>query len=339
MGFVLTGFLTLVASEITISLRKLDDPDYLKPLHATSSGLLSIKRHWQRLRLSPFRSLAVWLAPKNSTDPVKFWISTLERLTLNLADQQLITGILVILLGLLKYLPHLNDLGSFSNAQAVAMFSAVTHLASVRTLRSYHRKYHGLATIRLVIVGLTFLLLVGTYVWILVMLPLARGAQYLVSDQIAILTWLTWGIGLSVFLSDLALAARKAFNASKSSHLTVIRWMESITAADTHGSSRKLRNPVTAIALLLCRWYIAGGRIRKFCLACLAELLFPWFILSYMLWLEFFLSLFILIFDLPPTSRVDYGSFSNWGFGQLFSVFVILLPFFTLMETYAGTAP
>jgi len=58
-----------------------------------------------------------------------------------------------------------------------------------------------------------------------------------------------------------------------------------------------------------------------------------------MLWLEFFLSLFILIFDLPSTSRVDYGSFSNWGFGQLLSVFVILLPFFTLMETYAGIAP
>jgi hypothetical protein len=212
------------------------------------------------------------------------------------------------------------------------MFSTVTHLASVRTLRSYLRRYRNIAISRLIIVGLTFLLIIGIYMWFTVRYQAARSNQNLMSYQLSVLLWLSWAIGLTVFISDLSLAARKAFDTSKSGIPTIILWMESIQAADMHHSSRKLRNPLTATALLFCEWYIAAGTIYSFCLTSLTELLFPWYILSYILWAQIFMSLYIL-----AGLEISDGLPPSWSFRQLLPTFLILLLFFTLMETYAGT--
>ena len=130
--------------------------------------------------------MAIWLAPKNTKNLVQFWIPTLERLTINLADQQLITSMLVILLSLVKYLPQ-RDAQSLDIAQLSAMFSTVTHLASVRMLRPYLRKYQFLANGRLIIVGLTFMLLIGSHVWFLVRFQRARTIRNVISYQISVL--------------------------------------------------------------------------------------------------------------------------------------------------------
>jgi hypothetical protein len=333
MGPILTGFLTLIASELTISLRKLDDPEYMKHLRASAPGRLNIQRYWRRLMLSSFRPMAIWLAPMHTTNAVKFWISTLERLTLNLADQQLITGLLILVSGLIRYLPSSDYDYNLQVVAVSAIFSTVTHLASVRTLRSYLKEHQSMAIGRLVIVGLTFLLLIGIYVYFLAIFPTFRSGYDVFSYQLALLLWLSWAIGLTVFLSDSALAARKAFDMSKSGRPTIILWVDSIQASDKHRSSRSFRSPVTATALLFCKWYTTAGTIFKFCLTCLVELLFPWYILSYILWAQFFLSLYGMIVYMAPSND------ASWGFGQLLPTFLILLPFFTLMETYTGTTP
>jgi hypothetical protein len=82
MRFILTGFLTLIVAELTIYLRKLDDPEYMEQIRARVPGRLGIKQYWRRLLLSSLKPMAILLAPKNT---IKFCIPMLERLALNLA--------------------------------------------------------------------------------------------------------------------------------------------------------------------------------------------------------------------------------------------------------------
>lgn len=191
----------------------------MKYLRSSAPGRLNIQRYWRRLMLSSFRPMAIWLAPKHTTNAAKFWISTLERLTLNLADQLLITSLLILVSGLIRYLPSSDYDYNLQVVAVSVIFSTVTHLASARTLRSYLKEHQSMAVGRLVIVGLTFLLLIGIYVYFLAIFPAFRSGYDVFSYQLAHLLWLSWAIGLTV-LSDSA--ASKGFDLSKPGHPTII---------------------------------------------------------------------------------------------------------------------
>ena len=95
-----------------------------------------------------------------------------------------------------------------------------------------------------------------------------------------VLIWLSWSIGLSALLSDQALKARIAINTGKSGCLDIELWIQCIRTTDADGSHRKIKNPITILALLLCKQYIAAKSNLKRSLAALAELLFGWHFLS-----------------------------------------------------------
>jgi len=98
-------------------------------------------------------------------------------------------------------------------------------------------------------------------------------------------------------------------------------------------SVKVARNPITALALLLCKWYMVRDAPRAIIIG-LAELLFLWYYLSTSLWMFFGFSVQAFVYDIASGASAE-----TWGFGQLLPTFLILLPFFTLIETYGGLWP
>jgi len=62
------------------------------------------------------------------------------------------------------------------------------------------------------------------------------------------------------------------------------------------------------------------------------EVVFPWYTTILILVGLFALALVYLVVDVQ-----DGGIANEWGFGQLLPIFMILLPMFTIFETYVGT--
>jgi hypothetical protein len=92
---------------------------------------------------------------------------------------------------------------------------------------------------RLAIVGITSALIISSYAY-----QVARGNWYSgYGVQLGLLIWLSGSVVLSVFISDLALKARSAFDFTESSVRYIDTWMQSVKVTDT------TRNPITALAL------------------------------------------------------------------------------------------
>jgi uncharacterized membrane protein len=93
--------------------------------------------------------LPIFLLPKlfyrtNATR--QLWIRVLDRLTLGFSDQQLVTGMAVLIIGLGK----ISQISTyhFYVIESLAMFSCGCHMASVVTLRRYFQEHPVLALIR-----------------------------------------------------------------------------------------------------------------------------------------------------------------------------------------------
>jgi hypothetical protein len=121
-------------------LRELDDPEYMEQLASLGNGVMNQLRPIRRQCLHLLKLAAVLSAPKSTINAPSFWAFTLERLTLSLADQQLITGLLIVITALIRYIP-ISDLSSLAVASDAAIFSSITHLASLRALRNYLREH------------------------------------------------------------------------------------------------------------------------------------------------------------------------------------------------------
>jgi hypothetical protein len=107
--------------------------------------------------------------------------------------------------------------------------------------------------------------------------------------------------------------------------------MQSVSTVDANGLPRKAKSPIIAAALRICRRHIAARVPLNVYNFELAELLFLCYFLGLMLWGQFAISVQFLVYDMRASSSVG-----TCGFGQLLPTFLILLPFFTLIETYGG---
>src|SRR2546421_679553 len=91
VGFILTGLLATLAS-ITFSwlfsLEDIDDKFWLHHPHRRDGVLRRLKA----------------ISPDDAENPVQFWKPILEGFVLNLSDQQLITGIVLVIISFPKYL-------------------------------------------------------------------------------------------------------------------------------------------------------------------------------------------------------------------------------------------
>jgi hypothetical protein len=87
-----------------------------------------------------------------------FWVSILDRLILGFSDQQLVSGISILIVGFIK-LPQGISTYHFTLITSLAMFSCSAHLASVLSLRRYFQKNREVAKIRITLMALFAILL------------------------------------------------------------------------------------------------------------------------------------------------------------------------------------
>jgi hypothetical protein len=248
---------------------------------------------------------------------------------LNLADQQLIIGLLILVSAVIRYVPT-SDFFNLAITGDTAAFSAITHLASLRTLRPYLRQRFRMTICRLIIVAVTNI----TVVIIVIITATVVGIRNFSVISVTyswLLVWLSYSIILSIFLSGLALAARIAIQPSMSRPSDIELRINSLRMTDSNGTLCTNKNPITAVAVRVCHWYLAASPGPKIFSAYLLELIFAWRLLSVELWLMFALTLGSLVSDMAYSGLV-----SSWGFGQLLPTILIILPFFTLVETYGG---
>ncbi|KAL4888816.1 hypothetical protein BDV59DRAFT_134649 [Aspergillus ambiguus] len=328
IGFMLTGILTFLASYTALYLQRLS----LRP-----------RRHGFLRKITPH----------NVSDPVEYWIRILTTFILQLSDQQLVTGLLLLVCGYARYWTSSVGYGANNlwTVTDIVCYSSFTHAATLLSLRLYFQRHHKLATGRIVIMYIIYLLWLIVAIHILDpeesedpnKLPSTASRFWhaaTIIEAIGIL-WIYIFTCLSTSLSDEEAEIRGIIG--RCSHSppdldTIQRWIE--LHANTTGPvkdvpTRWWKQPSYVItswlmmptALWYSREYIATHSVaRRWLLCCVAEVFFPWQTASIWLAILWAFSLGALIYSL-----IQNGLAASWGFGQLLPLFMVLLPFQNLI--------
>jgi hypothetical protein len=225
VGFILTGLLATVASGGSAMLSSLGESD-----KATGSE----SPQWKVVTLRLLRASS----PDDAEDPIEFWTPVLEGFVLNLSDQQLITGLFLVILSCAKYFN--TDHSSLSIAGDLAFFSMITHYATILIIQKMLREHFKLAVLRMVLVFVTFVLwLVMEAVTSLTYVE-SLGDDMRFVPLLALFTslieacgfvWVFWGMCLSLSATDLTLKARKAIGRgdleNDVNRQQIVEWLES----------------------------------------------------------------------------------------------------------------
>jgi len=141
-------------------------------------------------------------------------------------------------------------------------------------------------------------------------------------------TWLFWCICLRLFV----FVEKDAREACK----TIGQWLPYPTSEDQSNSIRmiwwepkRVYNPLLPF-IWFCRLYLVPKhRLLQALLWVLAEIIIPIRIAYILLFVLLFTGMINVILDM-----ITNGLQTSWGFGQLLPAFMLLLPFFSLAQTY-----
>ncbi|RDW58273.1 hypothetical protein BP5796_12203 [Coleophoma crateriformis] len=318
-AFMLSSILTLLLSVFTLALQ------HFEHLNRTN---------WITQRLKHYSP-----DPKN---PLGFWIEQLELFVLALSDQQLLTGLLLLVCAYGKYWSFSLRCGGNNmwHAVDVVCFSSLTHAATLLTLRSYFRRHRILAAIRVLFMYIIYILLLVALVHILkpdhkvndrpkLASPMAKfwhGASYIEIIGILVLYLATY---LPIFLSKEAMKVRicLAMNANelpaalaawKPYQRRKDMWFREYIRASWFNVYKVIRSRLTKFAVIFCQYYVNAG--------CVPVLGYAGAVTYYVAFGLGFMGLKVVKNNLT----------TNWSFGQLLPVFVVLLPFHTLIGSIAG---
>jgi hypothetical protein len=333
VGFILTGTITFISSYTTLWLRRLSSNPRNQPYF--------LKK----------------LTPHSVTDPAEFWISILTELVLQLSDQQLIVGLLLLICAYIKYWPSSVIEGSNNlwTATDIVCFSSFTHAATLLTLRPYFRKHRQLATGRVIMMYIIYILWLVVAVQILspnkprgstkepqVIANFWRAATYI--EALGVM-WIYLIAYLPIFLSKEAAEVRDVISKGSKGDLEVVKaWIDHHKRRNSSGSVLrtvwKKYNPYAFARRYLTRFAVRFSELyvntKSKWLRCMlwaaAELLFPWYIAGIILGVLWAFSLGALILSLYQS-----GLASSWDFGQLLPAVMVLLPFQSFISVIAGT--
>jgi hypothetical protein len=340
-GFILTGLLATLASGLSALIISLADDDK------------SIWSRHPRWRVGALQQLKA-LSPDDAKDPIQFWTPILEGFVLNLSDQQLITGVLLVTLSFAKYFDV--DRTSLGIAADLVFFSMITHIATIMAIQQMLRDHVKLASLRVSLALITLacwltiqieIYWIGLTPWLLENITRPLVLLTFISSFITLfgILWAFWGMCLSLMVTNLTLKARKAIGRGDISTSAVHRqhimeWLES--SYEDHSLPKSaleyvifsLRKIFSLLFGGFCRIYMStNSPFLRIFLRYLAEFLFPFrtgytgFVAQFIL---FGLGILNLALDLDYT-----GLISTWSFGQCLPTFMVLLPFFSLFEVYA----
>ncbi|KAG2001108.1 hypothetical protein GB937_010496 [Aspergillus fischeri] len=333
-GFILTGTLTFVASYAVLYLRRRGPSPSASTIHEEQYG-----KH---------RTL-------NHSD--KFWIRVLTAFVLQLSDQQLVTGLLLLVCGYAQYwrssVHHgANNLWTVTD---VVCYSSFTHAATLLSLRPYFQRHRKLATLRVVIMYIIYGL------WLVVAVRILSPNKPKDSEKLSSLASKFWHAAtvieaisimwiylltyLPVFLSEQAMEVRTIVGRVSPSAQDIVfirEWLALVKPLSHSGASDSIwhrYNPYviakpclfkTAVAFSE-RYVETDSKLTRWILSLIAEVIFPWRMAGVWLALLWAFSLGALIYSL-----LQNGLTSSWDFGQLLPVFMTLLPIVSLVTSIIG---
>jgi hypothetical protein len=344
IGFLVAGGLTQI---IALLLHRLRDCKS----HTLGPNGLVTKTH------ITFR-IASALAPSAVDDPLQFWINIISVMLIGLSDQQLVMGLLIlaIICG--------TKGASFSMYMAcyISYFALITHAATMITLRSYFRKFKWMTTIRIITMLATFCLWIVANAAVFGLFNLIRRSalpdsytvykDYLLSYQqrftiifiveLVAMIWVYSSMIPSLFISDEHVRVRKAvakwpIRKEVLDDSTISSWiLDPITEVEndnTGGLMKKsFRDSLLRPYKLFCRLYLrTKSKPGRVILWLVAEILFPWALIPVVLFV-LFLALMIAL----SSSAQSYEGDTVWSFGQILPPVLVVLPFWTLAQAYAG---
>lgn len=337
-SFMLSSLLTILVSSFTLLLQH---NEHLRHLGQES---------WMTRRLHRY--------PQYREHGMGHMIKHLELFVLALSDQQLLTGYLLLVVAFIKYWNFSVTCGGNNmwDAIDVGCFSSLTHAATLLTLRSYFRRHRILATVRFVSMCSIYILLLVGNIFILKPLdvfnnrpklssPMTRfwhGTSYVEIFGILALYLATY---LPILLPRktmrvricLAINAENLPEALKEWHATLScqchdgAWAHTCTRAGWLKPFRLIRCLLTRFGVCISKWYITAVPWTRAILWICCEIMFPFGITPVLL---FFLWLYGLGFMCLKVAHNNLPT--SWSFGQLLPVFLVFLPFATLIGSIAG---
>ncbi|RHZ70205.1 hypothetical protein CDV55_107497 [Aspergillus turcosus] len=333
-GFILTGILTFIASYAVLYLRRRGPYPSASPIHQQQCGKLGRLRHSN-----------------------KFWIRVLTAFVLQLSDQQLVTGLLLLVCGYAQYwgssvLHGANNLWTVTD---VVCYSSFTHAATMLSLRPYFQRHRKLATARVVIMYIIYGLWLVVVVRILSpnkpkdseKLPSVASKFWHAATVIEVIgiMWIYLLTYLPVFLSEEAAEVRTIVGRVSPSAQDIVfirEWLALVKPLSHSGDSGSIwyrYNPYVLAKRCLFKTAVAfsegyvetDSKLTRWILCLMAEVIFPWSMAGVWLALLWAFSLGALIYSL-----LQNGLTSSWDFGQLLPVFMILLPIVSLITSIVG---
>lgn len=278
-GFIVTGTVTVIFSLLLQRLRNVSD-------------LTRHQRTQQRHNRITFWT-AKRLAPKNVKDPLRFWIDVLERLVLQLSDQQLLTGLSLLAISYATFWPPLSI--SLQWTARIALFSQITHAATLMALRRYFSQYFWMTLVRLIITVSSFIL------WAILalfdiqynnaLLKEGQGAALRINTTYRIieLTGLTWtylSVIAYVYVSDNAVQARSEVSQIRadSTFEAVQDWIKETRGKRLLESSdqqsrfeRYVKRSITELVITFYHSYMQSRSVPvRLLLWSLGEVFIPW---------------------------------------------------------------
>lgn len=264
----------------------------------------------------------------------------LEDFVLGLSDQQLITGLLVLIVAYAKYLPGNNT--NLFIAGDLVFFSNITHASTLMILRTYLRQHRKWKWCRIYLMYLTsWLWIVQACIYLVVFTNMHHSspvppqlAFYSEIVQIIGVIWINIVVLLPLIISEKAIMVRDSLSRPSQTGLLDVEAGILDIQEDCRKTSRwNLGRGFTKFYVWFCQKYIRQRPTAfRGALWITLEVVFPWYTTIYILVGLFMFGLVFLVLDVQ-----DSGISYEWGFGQLLPTFLILLPIFTIFETFTGT--
>lgn len=238
----------------------------------------------------------------------RLWRRVLTRLILALADQQLVTGVVLILTGWITYYGDFYS-AHFALIVYLSALSSSSHLAAMITLRGYFRAHPVLAAIRVIVVNVFAILMAASFS-ISITPTKPRGINYVFCFIIA---WIFWAATIQI-LPDRFSYGKKAFSNMVKSANALDRQGRSVSRllAFTYSTSRYViaHSPCTmfvmqiafaalSLSLTLAQKFSKSGRDGQFC-------------------------------------SLNTREENKMGYGQILAIFMLALPAIATFETYKG---
>lgn len=341
ISFLVAGTITTVAS-ITAAIlgSRIDDDD-------STIFLPGFVHRWLARDMTPTKR--EWC---------RFWRDILERFILNMADQQLITGFSLLIIGYIVEPWPLNLKGRlwssrFALVVYLSCLSSSSHLACMLMLHKYLREHSGLAMLRVFFIILFALIL---------SVSIGLGSTFLVI-----------GYGLKLIFSrliktyDASLRLAGIFTYTSAPLIALYVYWTAVLQLLPSAKDR-VKNAVRYIHRRFIRCIIPYNALNKLLgprlsrsLGASVKIVFWWLLflnppIIFTLQVLFaMISIIFVVFQkfLGPTSKdrcVDCYQYqacvglnnvdeNKWGFGQMLAMFVLALPFLAALETYFGGSP